>query len=501
MTGPDHFLEALQGFLSFNTLINVVSATFVGMVIGALPGLTATMGVALMTTLTYSLPADQAMLVLICVYVGAIYGGSRSAILLNIPGTPANAATCLDGFPLARQGHAGQAMGLATTASAIGTLIGVFFLLLIAPTLADFALRFQSYEYFWLAVFGIVIAGLMTAADDPLKGWIAGVLGLMAAMVGQESIHAYERFSFGSTDLAGGFALIPVLVGAFGLAEVLTEMRNPPAVLATTHVGRVIPRFGELWRYKRTIARSGVIGTGVGIIPGVGEDIGAWVSYAAAKRSSAEAEKFGKGSIEGLIAAETGNNSAIPGAIIPVLTLAIPGSAPAAVLLAAMLIHGIRPGPLIMQEAPQFVYGVVIMLVLATLAMWGLGLLLARPLLYILRVPRHIMMPIVFVLCIIGPYAITQRLFDVWVMIGFGIAGFLLREMRFPMAPLVLGLILGDLLDKNLRRALTLSDGDPTPFFTRPISAVLWIVTLFLILSAIPAVRRAVGRAIRRRPA
>jgi len=501
MTGLDHFLEALQGFLSFNTLINVVSATFLGIVIGALPGLTATMGVALMTTLTYSLPAEQAMLVLICVYVGAIYGGSRSAILLNIPGTPANAATCLDGFPLARQGHAGQAMGLATTASAIGTLIGVFFLLLVAPTLADFALRFQSYEYFWLAVFGIVIAGLMTAADDPLKGWIAGVLGLMAAMVGQESIHAYERFSFGSTDLAGGFALIPVLVGVFGLAEVLTVMRNPPAVLATTHIGRVIPRFSEMWKYKRTIARSGVIGTGVGIIPGVGEDIGAWVSYAAAKRASAEAEKFGKGSTEGLIAAETGNNAAIPGAIIPVLTLAIPGSAPAAVLLAAMLIHGIRPGPLIMQEAPQFVYGVVIMLVLATLAMWGLGLLLARPLLYILRVPRHIMMPIVFVLCVIGPYAITQRLFDVWVMIGFGIAGFLLREMRFPMAPLVLGLILGDLLDKNLRRALTLSDGDPTPFFTRPISAVLWIVTLFLILSAIPAIRRAIGRAVQRRPA
>jgi putative tricarboxylic transport membrane protein len=496
MNGLDHFLAALQEFLTFSTLINVVWATFVGIVIGALPGLTATMGVALMTTLTYSLPPNQALLVLICVYVGAIYGGSRSAILLNIPGTPANAATCLDGFPLARSGQAGYAMGLATTASAIGTLIGVFFLLLIAPTLADFALNFQSYEYFWLAVFGIVIAGLMTAAEDPLKGWIAGVLGLMAAMVGQESIHAYERFAYGSTDLAGGFALIPVLVGVFGLAEVLTVMRNPLAQLATKTVDRIIPRFADMWRYKRSIARSGLIGTGVGIIPGVGEDIGAWVSYAAAKRASKEADTFGRGSAEGLIAAETGNNAAIPGAIIPVLTLAIPGSAPAAVLLAAMLIHGIRPGPLIMQEAPQFVYGVVIMLVLATIAMWALGLLLARPLLYVLRVPRHIMMPIVFVLCVIGPYAITQRIFDVWVMIGAGLIGFVLREMRFPMAPLVLGLILGDLLDKNLRRALTLADGDPTPFFTRPISAVLWIVTLLLILSAIPAIRRTVGRAV-----
>ncbi len=500
MTGLDHFLQALQGFLGFDTVVNVFGATFIGIVIGALPGLTATMGVALLTTLTYSMPADQAMLVLICIYVGAIYGGSRSAILLNIPGTPANAATTLDGFPLARSGRAGYAMGIATTSSAIGTLIGIVFLLLLAPTLAEFALRFQSYEYFWLAVFGIVVAGLMTAADDPLKGWIAGVLGLLAAMVGQESIHAYERFSFASTELAGGFALIPVLVGVFGLAEVLTVMRNAAAELATTTVDRVLPSFADIWRYKRTIIRSGLLGTGVGIIPGVGEDIGAWVSYAAAKRGSAEGDKFGKGSIEGLIAAETGNNAAIPGAIIPVLTLAIPGSAPAAVLLAAMLIHGIRPGPLIMQETPEFVYGVVIMLVLATVAMWVLGMLLARPLLYVLRVPRWIMMPVVFVLCVIGPYAITQRLFDVWVMFGFGIVGFVLREMRYPMAPLVLGLILGDLLDKNLRRALTLSDGDLTPFFTRPISAVLWIITLLLILSAIPAVRRMVSRATRWRP-
>lgn len=493
-----HLLEALSTFLNLGTLINVLWATLVGIVIGALPGLTATMGVALLTTLTYSLPPNQAILVLICVYVGAIYGGSRSAILLNIPGTPANAATTLDGYPLARAGRAGYAMGVATTSSAIGTIIGTGFLLLLAPPLAEMALRFQSYEFFWLSIFGIVIAGLMTAADDPIKGWIAGLIGLLAAMVGQETIHAYERFSYGVTDLAGGFALIPVLVGVFGFAEILTVMRDPPAVLATTKIDRVMPRFLDLWRYRRTIVRSGVIGTGVGIIPGVGEDIGAWVSYAAAKRASREADQFGKGSIEGLTAAETGNNAAIPGAIIPVLTLAIPGSAPAAVLLAAMFIHGIRPGPLIMEEAPQFVYGTVIMLVLATLAMTVLGLLLARPLLLVLRVPRSIMMPIVFVLCVIGPYAITQRLFDVWVMAGFGLVGFMLREMKYPMAPLVLGVILGDILDKNLRRALTLSDGDPTPFFTRPISAVLWIVTLLLVLSAVPAVRRPIARIIKR---
>jgi putative tricarboxylic transport membrane protein len=495
--GLAHLFGAFVAFANLTTLFNVAWATLIGIFVGALPGLTATMGVALLTTLTYKMPAEQAILVLIATYVGAIYGGSRSAILLNIPGTPANAATTLDGFPLARAGRAGEAMGLATTASMIGTFIGVLFLAAIAPLLAEFALSFGSYEYFWLAIFGIVIAGQMTSFDDALKGWIAGFLGLFVAMIGQEGIHAESRFSFGSSDLAGGIALIPALVGAFGFAEILTVMKNRAAELATTSVDRVLPRTAELWRYKRTIARSGIIGTGVGIIPGVGEDIGAWISYAAARRASKERDEFGKGSREGLVAAETGNNAAIPGALIPALTLAIPGSAPAAVLLAAMLIHGIRPGPLIMVEAPDFVFQVVWMVVLATVAMAIIGLVLTRPLLTVLRVPRERLMPIVFVLCVIGPYAITQRVFDVYVMLFFGVLGFILREMKYPMAPLVLGIILGDILDKNLRRALVLSDGDLAPFFTRPISAVLWITTLLVVLFALPPVRRAAMRLMR----
>jgi putative tricarboxylic transport membrane protein len=495
------FGDAFATFANFTTLFNVAWATLVGIVIGALPGLTATMGVALLTTLTYKMVPEQAILVLIAVYVGAIYGGSRSAILLNIPGTPANAATTLDGFPLARQGLAGEAMGLATSASVIGTLIGVVFLAAIAPLLAEFALQFGSYEYFWLAIFGIVIAGQMTSFDDALKGWIAGFLGLLVAMVGQEGIHAEPRFSYGSSDLAGGIALIPALVGAFGLAEILAVMKNRAAEMATGVVDRVVPGLADMWRYKRTIARSGVIGTVIGIIPGVGEDIGAWISYAAARRASKERHLFGKGSREGLIAAETGNNAAIPGALIPALTLAVPGSAPAAVLLAAMLIHGIRPGPLIMIEAPIFVFQVVWMVLLATVAMGAFGLALTRPLLTILRVPRERLMPIVFVLCVIGPYAITQRLFDVYVMLFFGIVGFILREMKYPMAPLVLGIILGDILDKSLRRALVLSDGDLTPFFTRPISAILWITTALVLLFALPPVQRATARLLRRKPA
>jgi putative tricarboxylic transport membrane protein len=316
-------------------------------------------------------------------------------------------------------------------------------------------------------------------------------------MIGQEGIHAVDRFSFGTAELSGGIGLIPALVGAFGLAEVMAVMKGRAAEMATKAVDRVVPSLRTMWHYKRTIARSGLIGTIVGIIPGVGEDIGAWISYAAARRASKEQELFGKGSKEGLIAAETGNNAAIPGALIPALTLAIPGSAPAAVLLAAMFIHGIRPGPLIMIEAPDFVFQVVWMVVLATIAMGILGIALTRPLLTILRVPRERLMPIVFVLCVIGPYAITQRLFDVYVMVFFGLLGFALREMKYPMAPLVLGIILGDILDKNLRRALVLADGDLTPFFTRPISAVLWITTLLIILFALPPVRRAATRLMR----
>jgi putative tricarboxylic transport membrane protein len=497
LDGFIHLGQAFATFANLTTLFNVGWATLVGIIIGALPGLTATMGVALLTTLTYKMAPEQAMLVLISVYVGAIYGGSRSAILLNIPGTPANAATTLDGFPLARAGLAGEAMGLATSASVVGTLIGVLFLAAIAPLLAEFALQFGSYEYFWLAIFGIIIAGQMTSFEDALKGWIAGFLGLLVAMVGQEGIHAVDRFSFGTTELAGGIGLIPALVGTFGLAEIMIVMKGRAAEIATNVVDRVVPSLDTMWRYKRTIARSGLIGTIVGIIPGVGEDIGAWISYAAARRASKESGKFGKGSKEGLIAAETGNNAVIPGALIPALTLAIPGSAPAAVLLAAMFIHGIRPGPLIMIETPDFVFEVVWMVVLATIAMGIFGLALTRPLLTILRVPRERLMPVVFVLCVIGPYAITQRLFDVYVMVFFGILGFILREMKYPMAPLVLGIILGDILDKNLRRALVLSDGDLTPFFMRPISAVLWITTLVVIVLALPPVQRAMTRFMR----
>ena len=484
----------IQHFLTPLSLFNVAWATLLGIVIGMLPGLTATMGVALLVTLTYGMPGDQAILTLICMYVGAIYGGSRSAILLNIPGTPASAATSLDGFPLAQQGKAGYAMGLATVSSAIGTVIGIICLAVFAPMLAELAFDFGTYEFFWLAVFGVVISGRLTAMGDPLKGYIAGILGLLVAMIGMESLQAYQRFTFGVHQLSGGIDIIPAMVGAFGFAEILTVMRRRYDAKVLVSQDRVVPRFKDVWQFKRTSVRSGIIGTFVGIVPGVGEDIGSWASYAAARRASKEKEMFGKGSYEGLTAAETGNSAVIPGALIPVLTLAIPGSTAAAVLIAAMLIHDIRPGPMLMIENPEFLYQVVAMLLFTTLAITIYGLSLTKILVKVLAIPREKLMPVVYVLCVIGPFAISQRMFDVYVMVFFGLIGFILREMKYPMAPIVLGIILGTLLDTNLRRGLALTDGDPTPFFTRPISMLLFGVTLLVILISIPVIGRAIKR-------
>ncbi|MFY8103815.1 MAG: tripartite tricarboxylate transporter permease, partial [Ramlibacter sp.] len=409
--------QSIAGFCTPEVIAYALISCLVGVVMGALPGLTATMALALMTTLTLKLPPNQALLILICTYVGAIYGGSRSAILLNIPGTPASAASCLDGYALARQGLAGRAMGIATTGSVMGTLIGMFFLAAFTPVLGGMALKFGAYEFFWLALFGVIIAGTLTG-DDPLKGWIAGIAGLFIAGIGQEPQYGFERFSYGVRDLAGGISLVPALVGAFGFAELLTAIRERQAPVKISAFDTVIPRLGDVLKYWRTILRSGLIGTAVGVVPGVGEDVAAWSSYAAAKRASQEKEQYGKGSVEGLMAAETGDNACVPGAVIPVLTLAIPGSAPAAVLMAAMIIHGIKPGPMIMVENPTFVYDVVAMMLFATIGILIYGLVLTKALVQVLRVPQHVLVPIIFVLCAVGSFAIAGRMFDVYVMLA-----------------------------------------------------------------------------------
>jgi putative tricarboxylic transport membrane protein len=485
--------HAYLSFLNPMTLAYGLGGAFVGIVMGILPGLSATLAIALLTTLTIKLQANDAILVLICSYVGALYGGSRTAILLNIPGTAANAASCADGYALAQRGEAGRAIGIATSGAFVSTLFGVLCLAMFTPLLAEVALSFGAFEFFWLALFGVTMSGSIVG-NDPLKGWLMGLLGLLVAQVGQESLYAYNRFTFDWDQLSGGISLIPALVGAFGLAEVLTTLSDPVERKMVELKDSVLPRWKEIIQYRWTVLRSGVIGVFTGLLPGVGEDAGAWMSYAAAKAVSKEKEQFGKGSIDGLMAAETGDMASIPGHIIPSLALGIPGSAPSAVLMAAMIIHGIQPGPMLMIQHPHFIYEVVAMTTLASITILLFGLFGVRPLLQVLRVKRSILMPIVFLLCTVGAFASASRLFDVYAMLAIGIGAFFLRRRGYEMAPFVLGLVLGPLLDKSLRRGLVLSDGSLAPFFTRPICMGFAAITIFMILLYVPAFKSGVRR-------
>lgn len=384
-------------------------------------------------------------------------------------------------------------MGLATIGSVLGTLVGIFLLAIITPPLGEFALSFGAYEFFWLALAGVMLSGSLSGSD-PIKGWIAGILGLLVAMIGQEPAYGYPRFTFGFPELTGGIQLLPAMVGAFGFAEVLYVLRSKANASISDASDRIVPRLVQVIALRWTILRSGILGTFVGLLPGVGEDIGAWGSYALAKRMSKTPEEFGRGSVEGLTAAETGNNAAVPGALIPVLTLGIPGSGVAAVLMAALIIHGAQPGPLMMTTDPQMIYNIIAMLFVATLGILIFGLSLTRLMIMVLKVKDTWLMPVVAVLCLVGPYAIQSSYFDIWVVVAFGVIGFGLRLMNYPMAPLVLGIVLGTILDSNLRRALTLADGNFSSFFTRPISAVLCAIVVTMILAQIGPVRRAAGR-------
>jgi putative tricarboxylic transport membrane protein len=492
LAGLSELGHAYLSILNVYSLAYGLGGALLGIIVGCLPGLSATLCIALLTTLTIKMAPNDAILILICSYVGTLYGGSRTAILLNIPGTAANAASCADGHALALRGEAGRAIGIATSGAFSGTLFGVLCLAAFTPLLAEISLSFGAYEFFWLALLGVAMSGSIVG-NDPLKGWLMGTLGLFVAQIGQEGLYAHDRFTFGWSQLSGGISLIPALVGAFGFAEVLTTLADPAERKMVEMRDSVLPRFREVAQYWRTVLRSGVIGVLTGLMPGVGEDAGAWMSYAAAKALTKEREQFGKGSIDGLMAAETGDMSSIPGHIIPALALGIPGSAPSAVLMAAMIIHGIQPGPMLMIEHPQFIYDVVAMTSLATVSILVFGLFLIKPLLLVLKIRRTVLMPIIFLLCTVGAFASASRLFDIYCMLAIGIGAFFLRRRGYQMAPFVLGLVLGGLLDKSLRRGLVLSDGSLKPFFTRPISIGFATVTILILLLYIPAFRSLIG--------
>lgn len=470
-------------------LILLVVSTVVGITFGALPGLTATLGIALLTSLTYGLNQDTAMIALMGIYVGAVYGGSYSSVLINIPGTPAAAATALDGHPLARKGEAGRALGLTTTASFIGTVFGMVVMVSVSPLIIKLALQFTSFEFFLLAFFGVLITGTLLVPDLVYKSWIAGLIGLFIAMIGRDPLQAFPRFCFGFSELEGRIDIVPVLLGAFGIPQIIAGLKDPDDRAKRGEFftfQRVLPEWNVVLKYIPTILRSSLIGVGIGAIPGVGEDVAAWTAYGVAKKSSKHPEEFGKGAYEGVIASETANNSCIGGALIPLLTLGIPGSPPAAMLLGAMMIHNLKPGPMLEFESPGFLLKMTAILFLCALTMWISGMLLAKQVVKLLKVPPQLFLPVVGVLCLIGSYALANQRFNLYLMGIIGIITYFLGELGYPMAPVVIGLILGLMVDENLRRAMMVSNGSFLPIFQRPVAFIFFVMIIVLVFTQLP---------------
>ncbi|MBN2396591.1 MAG: tripartite tricarboxylate transporter permease, partial [Candidatus Atribacteria bacterium] len=403
----DIALNPLNIFLIFSCVV-------LGIIFGAMPGLTATLGVGLLTVLTYGMETSTALVALLAIYVGAVYGGSYSSILINIPGTAAAAATALDGYPLACQGKGGIALGLTTTASGIGTFIGMIFVITMAPLISSFALKFTSFEFFLLAFFGIIISGTLTSTDLAYKGWIAGFIGLFFASMGRDQLQFYPRFTFGLPEMDSGIEVVPVLIGAFGIPQIIQVLKNRIKCGEAKKFQKILPEFGEIAKNFKHIIRSSLIGVGIGAIPGIGEDIAAWVAYGAAKNSSPHPERFGKGEYVGVISAETANNSCIGGAMIPLLSLGVPGSPPAAMLLGALMLHGIQPGPMLNFDHPEFIFQVSAILLLSSIVMWLCGMLLVKQVIKVLRIPPAIFMPVIGVLCVIGSYSLGLNIFNLY---------------------------------------------------------------------------------------
>jgi putative tricarboxylic transport membrane protein len=468
------------------SLAILFGSVVIGIMFGAMPGLTSTLGVALLTALTYNMDTSIAMVCLLAIYVGGTYGGSYASILINIPGTAAAAATAMDGYPLACRGEGGRAIGLTTTASAIGTTVSMLFVVSISPLISKFALQFTSFEFFLLAFFGILISGTLTSPDLVIKGWIAGFLGLFLACIGRDQLQFFPRFTYGIPELESGIEVVPVLIGAFGIPQIIGVLKNKFQIGKTQKLQRIIPEIGTVIRNIPAIVRSALIGVGIGAVPGIGEDIAGWVSYGTAKNTSKHPETFGKGELKGVIASETANNACVGGAMIPLLNLGIPGSPPAAMLLGALMLHGVTPGPMITFEHPNFILEVAAILLLASMAMWVAGMVLAKQVVKVLKIPTQIFMPIIGILCVIGSYSLGLNIFNLYLMIPVGIICFFLTEMGYPIAPLVIGVILGPMADENLRRALMVSQGSFLPIFQRPVSLILFIIIAWTIVSQLP---------------
>ncbi|OKL42897.1 tripartite tricarboxylate transporter permease [Pseudovibrio exalbescens] len=486
----------LQIFSSPLLIVILIGSTFLGIIFGAMPGLTATLGVALLTTLTYGLDSETALLALLAIYVGGVYGGMYTAILLNIPGTAASAATAMDGYPMAHKGQAGRAFGLATTSSLIGSLVGMTFVALLSPLIAQVALQFTSYEYFLLALFGILISGSLTSPELAIKGWIAGLFGIWLSTIGQDHIQMYPRFTFGMHDLDNGIDVVPVLIGAFGIPQIMIVLESKMKLgsMNAKSLGKLLPDFRTMFQNLRNIITSAFTGVGIGAVPGIGEDIAAWVSYGIARKTSKTPEEFGKGAPEGVISTCVANQACVGGAMIPLLSLGIPGSPPAVMLLGALMLHNVAPGPMLLKSNPDFVPQVTAILFAAGIAMWICGMILSKQVIHILRVPQTLFMPLIAVLCVIGSFALGLHVFNLYLMGIIGIISYFFIKLHLPIAPLVIGVILGPMADTALRTGLKTTGGSLWPMVDRPISLVLVLIIVAIVCSQIPFINTAIRK-------
>lgn len=479
----DLFLSGLAAICTPTILGMMALGVIVGIIFGSVPGLTAVTGIALFLPVTYSLGPVAGMALLMSIYIGAVSGGLIGAILLNIPGTPASIATCFDGVPLARRGQAYKALGVGTVFSFLGTIFGILALVFISPTLASFALKFGPQEYFSVSIFALTLIASLSG-KSLIKGLLSAGLGFVFVTVGTAPIDAVSRYTFGFSGMRSGFDILTVLVGLYAISEILNTAANKKSLAsASSQTAQFSGKgFGfslkEFFSQKWNFLISALIGTGIGILPGIGGTTSNLLAYTAIKNRSKYPEKFGTGVIDGLVASETANNATIGGAMIPLLTLGIPGDAATAMLLGGLIVHGVQPGPLLFTTHPDVVYGVFAAMMIASVLMLLIQMVGLRLFAKVLKIPKYYLMPIIIVLCIVGAFGLNSRMFDCWSIVFFGLIGYIMSKLEIPLAPMIMAFVLGETVETNLRRALMYSNGSIAPFFTQPISCVFLILAV-----------------------
>jgi len=491
------FYVGFSQILALKPLILIFLGVGVGIVFGAIPGLTATMAVALFLPLTFGMHPVDGMALLIGLYIGGVSGGLISAILINIPGTPSSIATTFDGHPMAEKGEAGKALGAGIFYSFLGGWFSFLVLFFIAPPLADVALKFGPPEYFSIAIFSLtLIASLSTGST--IKGLMSGIVGVLLSCVGTAPIDAFPRFTFGFHELDGGFNLLPALVGLFAITEILKTAESDIEIKLDHIATYRIKGFGfsgkEFVQQLGNFIRSALIGTGIGILPGIGGGTSNILSYIAAKKMSKHPEKFGTGILDGIVASETANNASIGGALVPLLAMGIPGDTVTAMLLGGLMIHGLSPGPLLFTTSGNIVYGIFAALIVANFMMVLMEYFGIRFFVRLLKIPKHIMLPIIIVFCVVGAYGLNNRVFDAWSVMFFGVIGYAFEKWRFPLAPVILGFILGPIAETNLRRGLMMTQGNFLPFLTKPVSGTFLVIALASVVYSVIKERKQAKR-------